>query len=193
MSHFPHSHRRRDDDSFPEPHPPMTQEQLEFFTEQQQVAVERALKRYSRKALIGFLALFVGFLFNALNNQRQDRQADEASTAAREAIIDSGNLVAVNGCNRDFEDRVAMRGVLLASKSFTDQAVAEGRLTEYEGERRIAFYDERLRELPLPDCRDTRNLITDDPDVHIIVPEPLYPESAESIVPPVSAQGKGRP
>lgn len=164
----------------------MTEEQLAFFTEQTRIISERALKRYQRRAVAGFLILFLASMANIL-------YSNQVSTDAREQVVKSGDIVAVSGCNRDYEDRIAVRSVLVESKAFTKQAVKEGRLTKTEGDLRLDFYNARLEALPLPDCRTADEVLTDDPDKPLRVPEPLYPASSADIVPPVSSQGEGRP
>lgn len=163
----------------------MTFEQMEWITEQTETAVRKALRTYSRRATIGFCLLFAAFMGNLL-------WSNKLSSDARRAVVRSGDLIAVDGCNRDFQDRVAVRGVLIASRDFTKNAYKRLNLTPEELQLRLDFYNARLKELPLPDCRKSDDILTDDPGDAVTVPTPLYPQSTKAIVPPVSSEGAGQ-
>lgn len=186
MSHVPHQHRRHDDPPFDPPPAGLTSEQLDFFTYQTERAVDKAIakaeemdKKRARGRLLGFAALFLIFLANTF-------YIAHIGAKSREQVVRSGDIVAVAGCNRDYEDRVAVRGVLLASKEFTVNAFKRLNLSEAEKEARLQFYDDRLAELPLPDCRLADDVLTDDPDSPLVVPEAFYPGNDNDLVPPVS-------
>jgi hypothetical protein len=147
---------------------PMTREQLQWVEEQVRHAADKAAKRTQRRALVGFLTLLFGLLAAIWIG---GNQAD----SARKAIVDTGRIVSVSGCNRDYEDRVAVRKVLIASKDFTKNAFERLNLTPEELQLRLDFYDDQLADLPLPDCRQARNVVSDDPTKVPAFPEPLYP------------------
>lgn len=175
MSDLPHMHRRHDDD-VSETQPPMTKEQLDFFTHQTEKAVEKALTKYTKRAILGFLLLFVGFLFNAWNNENQWDRIEATSEEGRAALVESGDIIAVDGCNRDFKTTQALRGVLIASADFNKQNFRNGVIDKATLDERLDFYAEQLSNLALPDCRRTQGILTDEPDHPLKVPEPLYPE-----------------
>ena len=184
MSHFPHHHRRKTDDPQPEPPIPLTEDQLEWITKQNERIARRVLWLYVRWAMVGFVVLFVAFLGNVI-------YSNHLNAVSREQVVRSGDIVAVAGCNRDFQERLEIRGVLIESKAFTRQAYRRGAISEVERDLRIEFYNERLQGLPLPDCRVADEILTDDPDKPLREPAPLYPQSTEQIVPPVSSEGGG--
>lgn len=148
----------------------MTAEQLEFFTAQTERAVYKSLRTYSRRAVIGFALLFAAFTLNVLYSNR-------IGADARDAVINSGNIVAVSGCNRDFRSAQAVRGVLIASKDFTQQAIKRGTLPPAEAITRLNFYDTQLANLPLPDCRKSASVLTDNPDLSRLAPHPLWTDA----------------
>lgn len=130
----------------------------------------RAFRRYRRDALIGFLVLLVGVLA-ALHT------ATNEAEQARQAIIDSARVVVVDGCNRDFIDRMQVRGVLIASRREARALYHRGEINRENYLSRLAFYREQLHNLPLPDCRRAPDILTDDPgeidEVRDV--DPLYP------------------
>ncbi len=158
---FPEHERRS-------PPPGMTQEQLDYFTEQTVKAVEKGTKRgvkhYRNNALIGFALLVIGLFYVV-------HLADES----REAIVKSGRVVSVSGCNRDYHSLTALRGTLMASKKFTINAGKQGVISPAEVAVRVKFYDDQLENLKLPDCRIAAKVVTDDPTKIGDVPVPLHP------------------
>jgi hypothetical protein len=188
MSDHPHMHRRADD--APEAPAPMTKAQLDFFTQQTARAVDKALSRYYKRAAAGFLILFIGFLFNAWNNENQWDRIEASADEGRQALVESGDIISVDGCNRDFQTTKALRGVLLASRDFSRQNYRNGLIDKQALEERKAFYSEQLSTLPLPDCRDTQGILTDDPEHPLEKPTPLYPErDGNRLTPRVSEEG----
>lgn len=150
----------------------MTEEQLNFFTEQTHRAVNEALRRYQRRAILGFLILFVGFLFNAHNNSTQFNQLDDA----RQAVVDSGRAVSIDGCNRDYAEDVRIRDVFYNSRRIVKARIRTGQSPNPTADRlAIRFYNEQLRHFKLPDCRKAENIITDNPDVPVGLPKPFWP------------------
>jgi hypothetical protein len=173
---FPEHERR-------EKPPGMTKEQLDYFTEQTVKAVEKGtrngVRHYRNRAVIGFLILLLGLVAVrwADNERANEAVKDRVATAnaQRAAIVKSGNVVAVDGCNGRFRDRVEIRSVLQSSKDFLAREYKKGNITEARFKESSAFYDERLSGLPLPDCRKAANILTTDPNKVLPVPDPLYP------------------
>lgn len=158
-------------------HVPFSEEQIEFLEASRKRSVEQAIRRYRNQALLGFTSLLIGLLV-VLGVQQRDlagRRVD--AQAQRVAIVESGRAVATNSCNARFEDRLQIRGVLLASKRFARIQLKQGNITPGRYADTVKFYDERLRKLKLPDCRVDANLLTSDPEEHIPVIRPLYPDA----------------
>lgn len=149
-------------------HPPLSEEQLAFFTEQTQRAVRNALRRYVRGAAVGFFVLVVAII-GVRFLDAQD------SAKARDSIVRSGDAVAVSGCNRDFDTIKILRAQIKRGKKVTLQYVAEGLLTQAQADRAIADTNRLLSRYTLPDCRASLEIITDKPDAQITPQEPKYP------------------
>ncbi len=152
--------------------PGMTTEQLDYFTEQTVKAVEKGTKKgvrhYRNNAIIGFLLLLFGLGY-------VQWRAMESAVESRDAIVKSGRVVSVSGCNRDYRSLTALRGTLKASRRFTVNAGKQGVIGPSEVATRLAFYDAQLDRLRLPDCRVAAKVVTDDPKDIGDVPVPLHP------------------
>jgi len=150
----------------------MTQEQLEFFTEQTERAAEKASKRGYEAALkqarLGFALLLIGIGAVFYLNQKDDADA-------RTAIVDSGRAVSVSGCNRDYEDRVKFVELLLRGKAAVLMAHKTGQQTEAQRDRGLEFYDRQLKDYTLIDCRKSEDVVSDDPDAVADAPAPYWP------------------
>lgn len=154
---------------------PFTQAQTEFLAvreaELEGIRERRNsqhFKRFRNSALAGFLVL-AGGIGGSIYASSKD------SDEGRSAIVQSGRIVAVDGCNRDFTTIQRLRNVLLASQAFQRRAFEAGRITADQYAEAAGFYQEQLAGLPLPDCRDARTIITDDPNKPKAVPDPKYP------------------
>lgn len=185
MTH--HLHRRVDDpEALPvSPPPPITEEQLDFFTEATErttvKAANAAVRKYLRFALVGYLLLFSGIVAERIVSGQE-------AADSRQAIVQSGTVVAVDACNQRFKDRTEVRAVLEGSKAFQARSLKNGTITRQQYDAAVGFYDERLKGLPLPDCRLTLGVLTTDPDDAPAIPEPLYPGA-----PDTKAKGKTDP
>ena len=161
MSEFPPDNHR----------PPMTQEQLEWISRQTSravnKAVENAMRVYSRVALSGFIILLLGLALTVTVMQNYDKDS-------RKAIVDSGRAVSVAGCNRDFESISRDRTLLARGRANLAKQHDHGEITDAAFARGDKFYEDELRNYQLPDCREALNLLTDNPDEPIYVPEPRY-------------------
>lgn len=153
----------------------MTKEQLDYFAQQTEHVATRAAKNavrtYRNRALAGFIVLILGIGYV------QHSQASNATTA-RNAIVKSGRVVSVTGCNRDFRTQTALRGVLQASESFSKQAAKNGTITQADLAERVKFYETQINNLELPDCRAAQAILTDDPRTIGDVPPALHPPDA---------------
>lgn len=131
-------------------------------------AAEAAVRRYRNRALIGFLILLAGLVTTDIL-RRQD------SENARTAIVRSGRVVAVDGCNRDFRSAQNLRSIFLALIADTNRRQKLGIISSEQRDRAITFYQERLATTTLPDCRLAQAVITDDITSVDHPPDPLYP------------------
>lgn len=164
-----HFHRRQDDD--PEAVAPpvgMSIEQLDFFTEQTRRAVRKATRRDRAVNRVAYVILTVGLVLSLFVASREGAKAQEA-------VVDSGRAVAVEGCNRDFEDRLRFRSLLRRLKSASESAGRLNGSSQERIDRAVAFYDAELKRFTLPDCRKSANLLTSDPEDSIPNIAPYYP------------------
>jgi hypothetical protein len=127
-------------------------------------AVRVAQRRGMRIALTGYLIFFAGIV------AERQISAGEANDA-REAIVQSGTAVAVTACNERFRDRRSLRAVLIASRNATR---ASKDISDERRKASEAFFNDRLSKLPLPDCRSSLTVLSDDPNAKVKIPKPLF-------------------
>ena len=144
---------------------PMSQEQLTQIGRETERAANKVLRAYSKRALVGFviLALAVGGAFKANADSSDD---------SREAIVTSGRVVAVDGCNRDFKSIGKLRLLLFNARDTSRSSPDLSPRQKAESEK---FYAEQLASIKLPDCREAEAVLTSDPNKPLEIPEPLYP------------------
>jgi hypothetical protein len=114
------------------------------------------------------LLLFVGVILMYENGQ-------SVSGNERDSIVASGRAVAVDGCNRDFRDREAVRGVLVAAENSVKRQIARKIISDEQATDALQFYASQLRRLKLPDCREADDLLTSSPDKKLPHIAPLHP------------------
>lgn len=146
----------------------LTKAQLDYFSEQTERAVRKALRRYVRGAVIGFLVLAVG-LGIALHANAT------TSNHARQAVVNSGRAVTVAGCNRDYRATQRFRGLLTRAQATTAVQHKQHKITDQQFADAQNFYRTELAKLPLPDCRKVEVILTDNPDAPIVIPPALHP------------------
>lgn len=117
----------------------------------------KEVRAYRRNAVIGFVILLISIAGVRLADTR-------GLNAHRNAVVKSGNAVAVKSCNRDFRNSLKQR---VALERVQDRDEDGPVITEAERQRQI----ERLT--PLPDCRSATTL-TDEPTKKIVIPRPLH-------------------
>jgi hypothetical protein len=172
MTHIdPHAHPRRRatdvdlDSSRPES---VTADEARWYRAQRRIDINAALSRYSKRAAVAFVILFLGTLGNGYYTSRE-------ASEGRSAIVTSGRVVSVSGCNRDYQDREQFRFLLIRLKQAARAAAAKD--PNY-GEARLKaaldFYNEQLKAYPSLDCRISRTVVTDDPSKLPKFPEPCY-------------------
>lgn len=154
---------------------PFTQEQLEYLAERDGRLVEscghgfrKGIKHLRNGALAGFLVLLAG-IAGAFYASGHD------ASQANSAIVKSGRVVSVSGCNRDYVTVNRLRNVLKRSEDFQHAALARGDISLEQFERSRAYFDQQLDGLPQVDCRSSATIITDDPNDIGAVPKPLHP------------------
>lgn len=151
---------------------PLTSDQERYLNER----IGASLKRYVKRATVGFGILFAG-LVTTYSIAAHDNDL------SRQAIVDSGQAVAITSCNRDFDQAQRARaGIRSEFRNGLGQLalfVKEGTITEAQGERlrkeSIREKNADLKDTPLPDCRQADDQLTSDPDDDIKVPAPKYP------------------
>lgn len=155
---------------------PFTQEQLEWISAQTEHASKKAVRAWAKRATVGFVVLAFG-VAGAIYTENQHYNAQqEADVEARQAVVDSGRTATTVSCNRDFRTTKRLRAIIAEGRPRIEQFVQEGTLTRAQGDRALADVERNLSLTPLPDCRKALNSITQDPNVKIVVPEPLYPK-----------------
>jgi hypothetical protein len=148
---------------------PFTDEQLALIDARTNSAARRVLGKYSKAAVVAFAVLVFGngFAVSALND-------------ARQAVVKSGAVVAVEGCNRDFDTIGVLRAQIVKSKETLKQYLNEGTLTKHQYERAVAETESLLEDYVQPDCRQAQKVITDDPSFSHGAPTPKFvPEKGE--------------
>jgi hypothetical protein len=175
MSHYPHYHRRSDDPAeahFERTPPGMTSEQLDFFTEQTEHAVEKGVKegvrRYRNNAIIAFALLLCGVLFNVQNIARQSDDAQNRDQAARAEIVVSGQVAVRNSCNFDNRRAKELRGGLTLFLEDHQQLHAQvNQLREHEGLATVPLHmtnihkiEQGIKDISVRDCEAAANVFS---------------------------------
>lgn len=149
--------------------PPLSEEQLTFFADLQKESTHRSLRRWGRGAVIGYAILIAGVFAMYENGQSVSEQE-------RQAVVKSGTVVAVEGCNRDFRAGKRFIKLLTRLKMSSDAQYASKRITAQQHDAAIEFYagEIGLAKSKLPDCRHAESILTDDPDADLNHTKPLY-------------------
>lgn len=150
-------------------HPqPLTEEQLQTIRSETDRASRSVLRRYAKGALAAFLVLLASNVFVWSDGNRD-------TTNSRKAIVSSGRFLAVEACNRDYRATERLRGLFQRLQDAVQEQIDRGEVTQAKAQFAIDFYRSELSKIPLPDCREAQELITDDPaDLRKPV-TPLYP------------------
>lgn len=153
----------------------MTQEQLDFFTDQTERAVGKGVRRYRNAAVVGYVTLVIGlgFVWGLFQADLSDRRF--VATQQRAAIVESGRAVATNACNSRYIDRLALRGLLISSAKISKSEAKKGNVTPAQAKLAEDYYKRALNGLPLLDCRKDANLLTSDPSIPTPYIPPYYP------------------
>jgi len=157
-----------------------------FSPEQERVINERvnsALSGYRMQASVGFVILFLGLGVSGYierdHNADQRNQIAAQAHASDQRIVQSGDAVAVGGCNRDYETIDALRDQLEVQLLRIDSLVADGTYTQRQGEVAKDSSNDFLKKYTLPDCREAAKVLTFKPGEPINIPTPRYPDDAQ--------------
>jgi hypothetical protein len=157
------------------PPPGVTDEEIEFYSNERQTDIRRALKHFRNQALIGYLILLFGLLFVWQTFQHDQGERRKVAQAQRETIVRSGRAISVDGCNRDFRSTLKLRAVFIAAKQQTKAQHDQGAISDARYARTVKFYNDQLKEIVLPDCRKAREVVSQDPNRVVNIPRPLHP------------------
>jgi hypothetical protein len=151
---------------------PLTEDQLKLIAAETQNAANKVLKRYRNSAIAGFLILCfaIGYVFADNASKSHDR---------RQAIVTSGKIVAIDGCNRDFKSTKVLRGLLRDGQAEIDKAAKKGLYSEEQLQDARDFYAKQLRAVAYPNCKAAGTILTSDKDKLPSIPKPLVPTKAD--------------
>lgn len=126
------------------------------------------IRSYAKGALVGFVILLagVGLAF---------REGTLRANGARDAIVRSGSVIAVDGCNRDFRSISNLRGIIDNSRTQLKSYERDGTISHEQYLRGLAEIDKQLKTYPLPDCRKADDVLTANPNKVPEAPVPLHP------------------
>lgn len=136
-------------------------------------AATKALRKWRRGAVLAVVLMLASNGY-ALYSTASD------SVTGRKAIVQSGRYISVDGCNRDFVSLTKLRGVLQQARFVVTTNYKRGLYPKSQYKQSLQFYDSQLAELTLPDCRDARRVVTDDPRKIGPIPTPRYPGDPKS-------------
>lgn len=160
-----------------EPHIPV---ELERYVTKR---VNDALKRYRNQATVGFALLLLGlvgaFYVDSTHNTDQREQLAKESHAAQKSIVRSGDVVAVSGCNRDYNTIDSLRDQLERSLSRIDGLEADGTYSKRQADVARDATRDILKEYQLPDCREADDVLTAKPGKQVAIPVARYPNDPQ--------------
>lgn len=155
--------------------PGVTQEEIDFYRAERQEDIRGALRHFSKRAVAGFLILLVGLIVAFKVGSDYNTHNNFVAEQNRNAIVQSGRVISVAGCNRDFKSISALRGILIRAQVSIALQHKAGVLTGTQYQRALDYYQKALDAIRLPDCRLAEEVVTDDPTKARPVPEALYP------------------
>jgi hypothetical protein len=154
-------------------------------TPTQTYATKADFRKYTLGAAVAFVMLISGSLYAA------SRAADAASDAtdaadraaliskeSRAALVASGQVALVTGCNRDYRTQGAFVELLERLDQANAAQFKAGKITAEARALGRNFYRLEIKQARalVPDCRVVADLLTSNPDVPIPVIKPLYPK-----------------
>lgn len=117
-------------------------------------------------ALLAFAVLAFGIGLSIHGVQVQSDRGYRDNRESRQALVASGQAIAVVACNRNYDTIKSLRGILIAAKANRNTTQSD------------VFYDAQLQSLKLPDCRDVLMILSDDANAKVTVPKPLFNANA---------------
>lgn len=97
------------------------------------------------------------------------------SSDARDSLVRTGQIVSVDGCNRDFRTITRLRNTFIRLDAASKAQYAAGNSTKEQRDRAHEFYASELRKNRLPDCREAAKIISAEGGSDLKIPEPRYP------------------
>lgn len=120
---------------------------------------------YCHRGFLAYLALSAALFFAVY-------RGEDARHDFQTASIQSGTAVATVGCNRDFRTNQRLRSILERGSASADRQLENGDLTQKNYDDLKAIYEQQIKVIPLPDCRNLK--ISADPNRALIIPTPLF-------------------
>lgn len=156
-------------DRYPTPPENLSQAQRDFIQEHSQTTAVAAVRSYTRAAMVGFVLLLGGVGYTLYD-------ARQFSNESRDAIVNSGRAVAIDGCNRDFESSQRFTKLLIRADKASASDRKAGNITAAVRLHAKEFYANEIRESSrFPDCRNAASVITDNIDATVRLPVPRFP------------------
>ena len=102
--------------------------------------------------ILAYILVACAAAFSIVQVERDQRDAERRSNAAREAIAQAGIDAVKFGCLRDSRTIKQLRIIIINGKDSINQYEREGTLTHVQAIRARAQSDKALSRLPVPDC-----------------------------------------
>lgn len=150
--------------------PALTEEQLRFLADLQEESTRRTLRRWIKGAIVGYVVLIAGVFLMYENGQ-------SVSANERSAVVNSGRVVSVEGCNRDYRSAEAFVNLLERLRDSTISQHKQHKIDDARYRAGLEFYSAEIARAKgrLPDCREAETTLTADPDADLRNLKPLYP------------------
>ncbi len=145
--------------------------------------INAGVREYQRRAAIGFVVLVVGIggaiYLDGQHNADQRQEIEKVSNAQDRAIIHSGDVIAVSGCNRDYNTIDALRDELERQLLRVDALEKDGTLSPRLADASRQSTLELLDRYKLPDCRRADDILTARPGKKVRIPLARYPNDPQ--------------
>lgn len=128
--------------------------------------VLREFRNYRRNAAAAFVILTLGIIAAFAIRLDESKQRDAA-------IVRSGTVIAIDGCNRNYRTIRAARAAIARAALNTKRLEDGGVITPAQAEAARDQYTYALSELRLPDCVATSKILSSDPSRPNSDPVPL--------------------
>jgi len=163
--------------------PEREQRLLDLVRTESEAAAEHAARHVSKRATIGFVILAIGLILTVfVGGQRIQDLGRTQRNAIKNTALEStaqakraGEVVTIQGCNRDFKSTEKIRALLIRLKQANDISFQMGRITAAQHKVAADFYLDQLKRINLPDCRESIEAFNTNVDSLRPLPQPLYP------------------